>query len=82
MIDPNEIEAIVAVVEARIHAEEPKKLQKSHWPRRIVLTGVVMLAAIITHKLIEHEGLAHFAQSAELGLAAMFDSLFSRAREV
>ena len=82
MIDPEEVEAIVAVVEARIHAVEPPKMRRSHWPRRIVLTGAVMAAAIITHKIIEHEGAEHFLQSAELGLAALFDSLFSRAREV
>lgn len=83
MIDPQEVEAIVAIVEAKMHEqEEAKRPPRRHWPRRVVLTGSVLVAAVVTHKLIEHEGAAHFLQSAELGLAALFDSIFSKAREV
>lgn len=83
MIDPNEVEAIVTVVEARLHeAEGKKKDERKHWPRRVILSVGVMVVAVITHWMIESEGYAHFMQSAELGLAALFDSLFSKAREV
>lgn len=76
-----EVEAIAAAVRAGMHAEEVEEKKRRHWPRRVVLCFVVFGAAAITHKLIEHHGLAHFMQSAELGFAALFDSIFTKVRE-
>lgn len=83
MIDPNEVEAIASVIEARLHEAEGKEKQICrHWPRRVGLSVAVMVLAIFTHWLIAREGAEHLLQSAELGLAAPFDSLFTKAREV
>jgi len=81
MIDPEEVEAIVAVVEARMRDEEPKALRRKHWPRRVALCLSVMAAAVATRWVIDHAGLAHIMQSAELGLAALFDSIFAKVKE-
>lgn len=83
MIDPNEVEAIVTVVEARLHeAEGTEKKLRRHWPRRVaIIAGVLVLGAAI-HHVIENTGLRSFMQSSEMVLAAMIDVAFSKAREV
>lgn len=83
MIDPNEVEAIVTVVEARLHeAEGSKQTQRRHWPRRVVIMGGVLVMGAAIHHVIENTGLRSFMQSSEMVLAAMLDAAFSKAREV
>lgn len=84
MIDPQEVEAIIDIVEARYHQHEEAKAnkpQRRHWPRRVVLSVGILGVAVVTHKLIEHQGAAYFLQSAELGLAALFDCIFTKVKE-
>lgn len=85
MIDPQEVEAIIDIVEARIHehgeAKKPQQ-QRRHWPRRVVILAVVLGLGVLLHHFIESVGARSALQSAELALAALFDSIFSKAREV
>lgn len=83
MIDPNEVEAIVTVVEASLHEAEGKEKQlRRHWPRRVAILGGVLVIGVVLHHIIEDTGLRSFMQSSEMVMAAMLDAAFAKAREV
>lgn len=82
MIDQEEVEAIAAAVRAGMHEEEVEQRKRRHWPRRVVILTVVLALGVLLHHLIENVGARSALQSAELALASLFDSIFSKAREV
>ncbi|HEX7646336.1 MAG TPA: hypothetical protein VF450_02875 [Noviherbaspirillum sp.] len=83
MIDQSEVEELGNIIESKLQEVEQKKVgeRRRHWPRRLALSISVLVAAIVTHKIIEWGGFEHCLQSAELGLAALFDSNFSKVKE-
>lgn len=82
-MSPEDIKAISDLIDAkiksvRVYGKPPKR--GKHWKRRLVLSVVVLGVATVTHHVIEHTQLRQFLQAAELGFAAIFDSLFTIAR--
>lgn len=81
-----DIDRIAAAVEKRIQAEAKPvpatKPKRKHWPRRAVILAVTFGIGVLLHHLIEETGLRSLLQSTELALAAIFDSIFTKAREL
>lgn len=83
MLDENDlaqIKQIVNGVHSDIEHEEVK--MRVHWPRRIIILGATLGVAVIIHYGIEEAGARSFAQSAELGISALMDSIFARVRDI
>lgn len=81
-----DIDRIAAAVEKRIQAEAKPvpatKPKRKHWPRRAVILVVTFGIGVLLHHLIEETGLRSLLQSTELALAAIFDCIFTKAREL
>lgn len=83
MMDEAEIEALATILEARLHQHEAARhhSRRKHWPRRAMLVCVVVIAAGLIHYVVEDVGLRSAAQSGEMVLAALFEAVFTKARE-
>lgn len=83
MMEETEIEMLATVLEARLHQHETARhhSRRKHWPRRAALACVVVVAAGLIHYIIEDVGLRSAAQSGEMILAALFEAVFTKARE-
>lgn len=85
-LDNEDIEAIATLVAGKLHHEEPepatrRQLFMRHLPRRCLILGIVLASGVVLHIIIEDTALRSVAQSAELALAAIFDSIFNKVRE-
>lgn len=82
----SDIDRIAAAVEKRIQAEAKPvpatKQKRRHWPRRAVILVVTFGIGVLLHHVIEETGLRSLLQSTELALAAIFDCIFTKAREL
>lgn len=84
MMEEQEIEALATILEARMQQHQSARAHappRKHWKRRCVLLGVVVIAAGFIHFIIEDVGLRSAAQSGEMVLAALFEAVFTKARE-
>jgi hypothetical protein len=81
-----DIDRIAAAVEKRIQTEAKPipaaKPKRRHWPRRAVILVVTFGLGVLLHHFIEETGLRSALQSTELALAAVFDCIFTKAREL
>ena len=89
MIDEAELKQIIDAVEsAHAHTEQVeddrvisiKRVRR--FKHRIIICGVLTVVCIITHYTMEHYDIKNGLQTIEILIAAFFDSLFGKAREV
>lgn len=78
-----ELEKVAEIMEAHMHdrVEARKAGKKVHWGRRTVLVVIVLIVGCGTHYILEIPGLSIMAQSFELILASMIDSIYARVKE-
>lgn len=79
-----DMQHIAVLIEARMHENAVAKVsaKRTHWGRRISLVIVVLLTGYATHKVLEIPEVAAAAQSFELVLASMIDSIYSRVKDM
>lgn len=79
----DEMQHVAELLEQHMHehAVARKAQRRAHWKRRTVLVVVVLVVGYGTHMLLEVPELRAAAQSFELLLASMIDSIFAKARE-
>jgi hypothetical protein len=83
MMDESEIEVLAELLEARMHGNAAAHhRRRKHWPRRVILVCVALAGAGLIQYIIEDVGLRNFAHSGEMVLAALFEAVFSKGREV
>lgn len=84
-LDQEDIDRIATLVKSKLHHEEPtlsrRELFLRHLPRRCLILGVVLAGGVVLHIIIEDTAARSVLQSAELALAAVFDSVFNKVRE-
>lgn len=84
MINEDDAQHIADLIEARMHQNAVSKIvtRRVHWGRRISLVVVVLLTGYATHKVLEIPEVAAAAQSFELLLASMIDSIYARVKDM
>ena len=82
MLNDDELAQLAAKIEADMHdkVESRKSAKRVHWPRRVVLVVVVLVVGYGTHLVLE-AGFSAAAQSFELVIASLIDSIFARVKE-
>lgn len=95
MLEAEEIEAIAQRLEERLaqreaavaatiaSIERPVEVRgkAKHWPRRVFLAVLVLAGGVVVHYLIEETGARSALQSAELGMGALIEVIFTRVKE-
>lgn len=84
MLTDDEMQHIATILEARMHDDVAarKATRASHWKRRSAMVVVVLVMGYTTHKALEIPEISAAAQSFELILASMIDSIYSRVKEM
>jgi hypothetical protein len=82
MLTEEEMTHIAEMMADKIEKHEPVERAKHNLKRRGIIVVVVLVTGVIGHKLIEIPGVAEFAQSFELVLAAAIEYAFSKAKEI
>lgn len=82
MMDEQELEALATALEAHMHAHAiGHGKRRRHWPRRVALVCVALAGAGLINYIVEDVGLRSVAHSGEMILAALFEAIFTKARE-
>jgi hypothetical protein len=82
MMDESEIEVLAELLEARMHGNVVGHgRRRKHWPRRVALVCVALAGAGLIQYIVEDVGLRTFAHTGEMVLAALFEAIFTKARE-
>lgn len=78
----DDLQHVATILEARMHdaVQTRQQVKRSHWKRRTILVVVVLATGYATHYAIE-SGFAAAAQSFELVLASLIDSIYARVKE-
>lgn len=83
MLNDDELAQLAEKIEADMHDKiEARRTEKrKHWPRRVLLVVVVLVVGYGTHRMLEIPELSAAAQSFELVLASLIDSIYARVKE-